>query len=108
MSRPATLRVGSVVIATRECAVFRFGEAGVCYEEYRLGGRLGWSFVFERGGHDGFSPGDVALCLHVTGEVAPEVAGYEFADVAQLLRDHEAGRFAPAFARARVGRGGRA
>lgn len=103
-----TPTVGMVAIATRECAVFAFGEAGVCYEAYRIGDRLGWSFVFERGGFDGFSAADVALCLHLTGEVAPELAGYVFEHVGRLREDWRGGVFAPGFARARTVRGGRA
>lgn len=104
------LRVGSVAVAMRECGVFRLGEAGVCFEAYRIGGRPGWSFIFERGGFDGFSPSDVGLCLHVTGEVAPGLEGYEHTGIGRLLRDWREGRFTVAFARARawVGREGRA
>lgn len=102
-------RVGSIAVATRECAVFAFGEAGVCYEVYpRSGGELGWSFIFERGGFDGFSAEDVALCLHLTGEVAPELAGYAFEGVGRLREDWRREHFALAFARARTGHGGRA
>jgi hypothetical protein len=102
------LRVGSLAVAKRACAVFDLGEPGVCYESYRVGGRPGWSFVFARGGFDGFSPQDVALCLHLTGEVAPELAGYRFRSVGQLRVDHDAGRFVAAFARVLAGREGRA
>lgn len=101
-------RVGSLAVAKRACALFDLGEPGVCYESYRVGDRPGWSFLFARGGYDGFSPRDVALCLHLTGEVAPELAGYRFRNVGQLQADHDAGRFAPAFARVPVGREGRA
>lgn len=102
-------KVGMVAIATRECAVFAFGEAGVCYETYpRSSGELGWSFIFERGEFDGFSAEDVALCLHLTGEVVPELAGYAFAGVGRLREDWRQGRFGLAFARARTGQGGRA
>jgi hypothetical protein len=101
---PPTPRVDSVAIATRACAVFAFGEASVCCETYRIGGRPGWSFVFERGGFDGFSAEDVALCLHLTGEVAPELAGYGFRGVGHLRADRRRGCFAGAFARVRTGR----
>jgi hypothetical protein len=103
-----TPQVGAVAVATRECTVFAFGEAGVCYEAYRIGGKPGWSFIFERGGFDGFSAEDVALCLHLTGEVAPELEGYVFANVGRLRENWRQGRFAAAFVRARTGQGGRA
>ena len=46
---------------------------------------------------DGFSPDDVDRFLELTGKVCPEVAGYRFANVTQLARDFEQGRFAAAF-----------
>ena len=100
------LQVGSLVIAKRATGVCHFGEPGVVYEEYRLKGHPGWSVIFRSGRHDGFSPDDVEMCLHVTGQVAPEVASYQFSDARQLERDYEAGRFTAAFARVRTAPGG--
>jgi hypothetical protein len=95
----------AVAVATRECTVFAFGEAGVCYEAYRIGGKPSWSFIFERSGFDGFSAEDVALCLHFAGEVVLELEGYVFANIGRLREDWRQGRFAAAFAR--TGQGGR-
>jgi hypothetical protein len=72
------------------------GECGVCYEVYQLGGRPGYSILFEGGRYDGFSPLAVEMLLDVTGRVCPEVAGYAFGNVTRLARDFEAGRFAAA------------
>ena len=74
----------------------------MCDEAYTLpdgkgGRRPGWSFLFEQGRYDGFSPDDVALILEITGEVCPEVADYEFTSVLRLRADFQRGRFAPAF-----------
>jgi hypothetical protein len=91
------IQVGTLVTAKRDSGVCRAGERGVCYETYTLGGRPGNSFVFERGGYDGFSPEDVDALLDVTDRVCPAVAGYQFTNVIRLARDIEAGRFAAAF-----------
>jgi hypothetical protein len=92
------IRVGTLVTAKRASGVCRAGERGVCYETYSLGGRPGYSFLFERGGYDGFSPEDVDAFLQVSDRVCPEVSGYRFTNVVRLTRDFEAGRFAAAFA----------
>lgn len=97
MSESPNLAVGSRVIAKRTTGVCDAGERGVCYEAYTLGNRPGWSFLFESGRYDGFSPDDVALILEVTGEVCREVADYEFQNVMRLIADFHRGRFAPAF-----------
>lgn len=97
MSIPYNLQLGSIVIAKRETAVCNVGERGVCYEVYELSSRPGWSFIFERGGYDGFSPDDVDMILEVTGEVCREVAGYQFKNVGRLCQDFQQGRFAAAF-----------
>ena len=94
--------VGSRVIAKRTTGVCDVGERGVCYEAYTLpdgkgGRRPGWSFLFEQGRHDGFSPDEVELMLEITGELCPDVADYEFTSVLCLISDFHRGRFAPAF-----------
>ena len=91
------LAVGSLVIAKRTTGVCDAGERGVCYEEYTLQGRPGWSFLFESGRHDGFSPDEVELILELTGDLCPDVAAYEFRSVPRLMADFRRGRFAPAF-----------
>ena len=92
------LPIGSLVIAKHTTAVCAPGERGVCYETYTLGGRPGWSFIFESGRYDGFSSADVDLILEITGQVCPEVADYEFKNVGRLADDFRRGRFAPAWA----------
>jgi Family of unknown function (DUF6166) len=91
------IRVGTLVTAKRASGVCAAGERGVCYELYQLGDRPGYGILFHGGGHDGFSPGDVEMFLDVIGQVCPEVADYRFANVTQLRRDFEQGRFAAAF-----------
>jgi hypothetical protein len=78
------------------------GERGVCDEAYTLPDGKGdrqpdWSFIFESGRHDGFSPDEVELILEITGELCPDVADYEFTRVLRLISDFQRGRFAPAF-----------
>jgi hypothetical protein len=91
------IQVGSLAIATRASGVCDVGERGVCYEVYALGGRPGYSFIFDKGRYDGFSPEDVALFLTITGEVCTAVADYQFINVTRLSRDFAQGRFAHAF-----------
>ena len=91
------LQVGSQVIAKRVSGVCDIGEHGACYEVYELAGRHDWSFIFESGRYDGFSPEDVATFLEVTGAVCQEVADYQFQNVEQLCRDFQRGRFDPVF-----------
>ena len=91
------IQVGSLAIATRASGVCDMGERGVCYERYTLGRRPGYSFLFEHGRYDGFSPEDVTLFLTITGEVCAAVAAYQFTNVIQLSRDVAQGWFAAAF-----------
>jgi hypothetical protein len=68
------IQVGSLAIATRASGVCDVGERGVCSERDTLGGRPGYSFLFEQGHSDGFSPEDVALFLPITGAICAAVA----------------------------------
>ena len=97
MRAPRAIQCGTVAIATRQSGVCDPGERGVCYEVYELGGRPGYSFIFEKGRYDGFSPEDVAMFLEVTPTVCHTVADYQFRNVTRLLRDFTHGRFAEAF-----------
>jgi hypothetical protein len=91
------IRVGSLAVAKRDSAICTVGELGVCYEVYTLENRAGYSFIFEKGGYDGFSPDDVALFLEVTDVVFQSIANYGFENVTQLERDYGNGRFSEAF-----------
>jgi len=91
------IQVGSLAIATRTSGVCDVGERGVCDEVYARGGRPGYSFLFEQGRYDGFSPEDVALFLTITGEVCAAVAAYQCTNVTRLQRDWAQGRCAAAF-----------
>jgi len=67
------IQCGTVAIATRQSGVCDPGERGVCVEVYELGGRPGYSFLFEQGRYDGFSPEDVGMFLEVTPTVCHTV-----------------------------------
>jgi hypothetical protein len=95
------ISIGSLVTANRDSGVCKAGEVGVCYEVYQLGNRPGYSFIFEGGGYDGFSPEDVKLFLEVSGCVAKDAVSYAFRNVGQLDADYRAGRFSGAFEDAR-------
>lgn len=91
------IQLGSLVRAKRDTGICSAGERGVCYERYRLDKRPGYSFIFERGGYDGFSPDEVELMLEVSGDVCPQLADYQFTNVLRLQKDFYEGRFADAF-----------
>ena len=91
-----TVRVGTLAVAKRDSGVCKTGEYGVCYEVHTLEDRPGYSFIFKRGGFDGFSPRDVETFLKVFDLVAPSVTSYTFTSVGRLLQDYRAGRFAEA------------
>ena len=91
------IQVGTLAVATKNTAICRADELGVCYELYTIGNRPGYSFIFERGGYDGFSPEDVEMFLEVTGVVFRSIESYSFTDVGQLLKNFLAGRFSEAF-----------
>ena len=94
-----TLQVGSVVRLRVPCLGNPKGALGVCYEEYQLNGRSGYSFVFENGNFNGFSGKDdeyygaeTVKFFEVVG-YAPKLSDYEFTDVMRLSTDFEAGVF---------------
>ena len=91
------IQVGIIAIAKLQSGVCDVGERGVCYEVYSLAGRPGYSFIFESGRYDGFSPDDVVIFLEVTETISPSVARYEFTNVSRLMRDFREGMFKPAF-----------
>src|SRR5438093_1246992 len=97
MKPPRAIQVGTIAIATRHSGVCDVGECGVCYEIYELGGRPGYSFIFEHGRCDGFSPEAVAMFREVTPMVCHTVVDYQFRNVTRLLRDFAHGRCAEAF-----------
>ena len=89
--------VGTLVIAKKDSAIFKRGERGVCYEVYTLEDRPGYSFIFERGRYDGFSPFDVQLFLDVLDVSIPSIESYHFQNVLKLVEDYRRGRFSEAF-----------
>lgn len=91
------IQVGTLAVATKQTAVSDFNEIGVCYEVYELDGRPGYSFIFERGGYDGFSLDEVTWFLRLQNVHCIEVSGYEFRNVLKLCADFRAGFFLPAF-----------
>ena len=90
------IRVGTLAVAKRSSGVCKEGEVGVCYEVYELEGRPGYSFIFERGRFDGFSPRDVEMFLEPLGVVVPSVAGYSFPTLTAWSPTTAGGRFAEA------------
>ena len=91
------IEVGSLVVVKRSTAICDEGEVGVCYELYGTPDQLGYGFIFERGGYDGFSAEEVDTFLDVTGVVLLSIASYAFESVGQLKQDFRRGRFKEAF-----------
>ncbi|GAB3879244.1 hypothetical protein GCM10028824_42380 [Hymenobacter segetis] len=98
MNTPHQLTIGDAVLYPREQAV------GLIYEVYERGPdeRPGVQVLLSRGGRDlsGFSAGEADQCLHPLG--GPTGFAYEFTQVGQLHADYHGGRFAQAFATARL------
>lgn len=92
-----SIRVGALAVAVARTGVCEVGERAVCYERYTLSGRPGWSFIFEGGRYDGFSPTDVRLMLRLTGGVCESAADYYFINAPHLEMDFRRGRFAACF-----------
>jgi hypothetical protein len=84
--------IGTVVKATRDISGIRakMGDLGICYELYDGGEYQGASFIFERGGYDGFNPKDIEVALEHIGEIP---FSYEFTSVVDLMRDFREGVF---------------
>jgi hypothetical protein len=91
------LAVGTLVIAQRATGVCSVGEPGMCYERYEVGGRPGWSFIFAKGGYDGFSPSEVADLLLIKPMIADYLRDYRFTNVTRLANDYRRGLFNRAF-----------
>jgi len=91
------IQVGTMALAKQDAPCWKAGQRAVCYEVYRSEGRPGYSFLFEHGFYDGFSPEEVATMLNITPQVIAALADYRFADVLRLEHDFRTGRFAAAF-----------
>ena len=97
-----TIKVGTLCRAKRKSAICDIGEVGVCYEVYSLDNRPGYSFIFEIGGYDGFSPDEVEVFLDIIGEYQLlNESSYRFANVVALYNDFVDGQFENAFREAR-------
>lgn len=98
-SSPAStaVQLGQRVVALVGSGVCNIGERGVVYELYdRAGydkaGGIGASIIFERGGYDGFAPGELRL-VRLLPEWCEFARRYEFRNVGQVRADYLAGRF---------------
>lgn len=92
------MKKGQIVRAKKNCGtVCVVGEQGVAVDEYRMGGRVGWTILFENGGYDGFSAEEVDMFLDKVDAIDTTAQQYSFKNVMQLTRDYEKGLFAKAF-----------
>jgi hypothetical protein len=104
LAMAGTPSVGAIAIARTQTGVCDVGERGVCYEIYQRTWRdaldertHGFSFLFERGRYDGFTPDETRELLTLTGEICAAVMDYRFTNVGRLEADFQAGRFLAAF-----------
>ena len=86
------IMVGTLVKLKVPCLDNPAGTVGVCYEAYTIGKARGWSFIFENGNYDGFSAGEIAKFLEITG-FAEELSDYFFTNVTRLSQDFSMGTF---------------
>jgi len=91
--------VGTLVRLKLDCLDNEAGTTGVCYEVYELGARPGYSFIFENGRYDGFSPDEVDMFLEELGDYNP-ISYYDFTNVITLSEDFRRGVFDEAFSEA--------
>ena len=91
-------RVGTIVQLKVLCLGNEAGVSGICYDVYTFGDRKGYSFIFENGKHDGFSPDEVSKFLLVLDHFD---FTYEFVHVIRLSLDFNNGVFDGAFLRAK-------
>lgn len=91
------VKVGTLVQSIVTTAICRNGEVGVCYEVYDRGIQ-GFSFIFNGGGYDGFSPQEVENMLKILGQTTEKgIKNYIFRNVMTLTHHHNIGVFDNAF-----------
>jgi hypothetical protein len=110
------ITVGTLATAKHDTGLSYLEEAGVCVATKQVcfvdaqsepgqAGRLkepGYTFIFERGGYDGFTSEQVERFLEISDNVSKEVADYRFENKGKLEADYQAGRFAAAFEERRI------
>lgn len=74
------------------------GTPALCYEEYEIGNRPGWQFIFPNGSYCGFEPEAMAVSNARYVVTIPTLREYQFTNVFVLVRDFRAGVFSTAFA----------
>ncbi len=86
--------VGSRVRATVATAICHAGERGFVYEIYARGPQIiGYSILFERGGHDRFASDEILTKIDLLNQTDPRVQHYRFVHIGVLLNDYRRGRF---------------
>ena len=84
------LKLGQIVVATKETGVCNVGERGVVYEIYGRGkpGGAGASIIFEQGLYDGFSPDEQDAMLKPLDLFDEAAQAYRFTNVMRLVSDY--------------------
>lgn len=86
-----SIKVGVVCQLKVPCLGNDIGTFGVCYDVYELSGRAGYSFIFQNGNYDGFSPDEVKEFLDIVA-IDSNVEDYVFTNVIQLTKDWKNGK----------------
>ena len=98
-------RVGTIAALTVPCLGNEAGVSGICYDVYELGDFTGYSFIFENGNYDGFSPDEVESFLVVLDHYGTDERyfwTYKFENVIKLGKDFESGVFGEPFSEAQI------
>ena len=95
------LKLGQIVVATKETGVCNVGERGIVYELYERkwdvsgtgkrqgwGGGIGASVIFEQGLYDGFSPDEQDAMLKPLDLFDEAAQAYRFTNVMRLVSDY--------------------
>ncbi len=96
-SKELEIKIGTRVIAKMRTGVCEIGEKGVCVGIYQASwnrNNIGFYFLFESMGFDGFSLDDIEQMLHIKDEIPLE---YKFISVPRVMEAFHNGFFKKCF-----------
>lgn len=87
------MTVGTIVSLKHALLHNPVGALGVCYETYRLNGRMGFAIIFQNGEYDGFSDREAQELLEERGFSDEISRTFSFTNVLKLVQDYRRGYF---------------